>query len=109
MEPMPSPVFNMELFFDTKMMYHKRPDGSISDFGFAYEDYKDMFINSLRQTLPDGGIWFKDLDCCVSSEDVAKFSLCGPWDRPDFTNNERELAWRLECLRTWFMDFKKNS
>ena len=27
-----------------------------------------------------------------------KFISCGVWDSPDFTDNERELAWRIHCL-----------
>ena len=31
-------------------------------------------------------------------ESTTKFISCGIWDKPDFTENERLLAWRIECM-----------
>ena len=79
--PMPPAKFDKERYFD-----HIFPPGPSDDEGYR-EYYRYRFLmNDPRLPKP-------------SKHDIKRFSLHGPWDKPDFSPNERELAWRIECLR----------
>jgi hypothetical protein len=108
MEPMPEPVFDIGLFFDTQ--FGKRPkSGRMSVYNVPYDDYRQRFVESDQEVLTDGSLWISSCGRRITRDEMNRFMLRGPWDRLDFSKNERELAWRIECLRTWYTKFTTGS
>ena len=94
MEPMPPVVFDIEAFFN--YAYPRRTGDE------DYIEQRKMYMDAECTVFDNGSVMirFKPQGSTIIPAVYAKrFLSRGPWDRHDFTDNERILAWRLECLR----------
>jgi hypothetical protein len=64
----------------------------------------NYLIDKEYTTNSNGICIWKIPDIYISYKNVYKYTIRGNWDNPNFTNNERMLAWQNECLRTEIMN-----
>jgi len=97
-EEMPDNKFNIEKWF--RSTYKKARTGNIVGYTLQYEEH----LRTLK-SLPliynkDGSIHISGcFTCNIPYNDVKKYSKHGDWDDHTFSDNERLLAWRIECLK----------
>ena len=78
--------------------YKKNKNGNTIGFNIKYEEHVKI-LKSLEITFQeDGSITLPGGHGHIPLKHVKMFSLHGEWDDPTFTDNERRLAWRIECI-----------
>ena len=94
---MPPAKFDIERWFHAT--YEKGKNGNTKGFGIQYEDMLNIFLNSILEEKEDGSLWVPAMRCSIPADQVFKYSLRGPWDSPDFTDQEQWRAWNQECIK----------
>ena len=94
---MPPAKFDMEKCFHAT--YEKGKNGKAKGFEIQYEDMLNIFLNSTLEEKEDGSLWVPAMGCAIPANQVSKYSLRGPWDSPDFTEQERWRVWNKECWK----------
>ncbi len=108
--PMPNAYFDVKKWFTTT--FHKNSiTGQTIGYKFIYEDHYNLFLHAnfvVHETEVKVINTFGEFITAIPISVYKKFVSCGEWDDPTFTNNERKLAWKIECLRNLTPDTRCN-
>jgi len=106
--PMPNAVFDVKKWFNST--FKKNPiTGQTVGYNYIYEDHYNLFLHAnfvLDETDVKVINKFDEFIMVIPISIYKKFVSRGEWDDPTFTDNERKLAWRIECLRKLTPDTK---
>ena len=107
---MPNAVFNIEKWF--KNTFTKNySTGKTIGYDFKYEDHYNLFLHAkfiVEEKVVNIVNAFDEKICTISRDEYNNYISHGEWDDLSFTENERKLAWRIECLHKLLLNDKIN-
>lgn len=98
--PIPNAYFDVNKWFTTTFKKN-RFTGQTIGYTFNYEEHLDLFLNAkfiIHETDVKVVNTFGENISVIPISVYKKFVSRGEWDDPTYTDNERKLAWKIECL-----------
>ena len=104
---LPKPYFDRKLYYDDflkKLLDSRKETDKVPGYNYTFLEFKKLLFESSLEYTKDGGLRFSALGSYLSLDQVKRYMMHGDWDDPNYTKNERKLAYKIYLLEKKLCD-----